>query len=94
MTAKTAEPNPFDPNGAKPQDIKQVWFSGVHADIGGGYPEIESGPAKYPLGWLIDEAVHYGLEVNMSMYNHLVLGARVQVAAMLHQASGRSCTIR
>jgi uncharacterized protein (DUF2235 family) len=37
------------------QDIKQVWFSGVHADIGGGYPETQSGPAKYPLGWLIDE---------------------------------------
>jgi uncharacterized protein (DUF2235 family) len=67
------KPNPFNPDGAA-QDIKQVWFSGVHADIGGGYPETESGPAKYPLGWLIDEAVHYGLQINRSMYNHLVLG--------------------
>ena len=26
-----------------PQDILQVWFAGVHADIGGGYPEKQSG---------------------------------------------------
>jgi uncharacterized protein (DUF2235 family) len=29
--------SPFsDPPRAAPQDIKQVWFAGVHADIGGG----------------------------------------------------------
>ena len=26
-------------NNAEPQDIMQVWFAGVHSDIGGGYPE-------------------------------------------------------
>jgi len=25
-------------NNLEPQDIQQVWFAGVHADIGGGYP--------------------------------------------------------
>jgi uncharacterized protein (DUF2235 family) len=68
------QPNPFDRLTAKPQDIKQVWFSGVHADVGGGYPETESGPAKYPLGWLIDEAVSHGLRINATMYDHLVRG--------------------
>ena len=68
------KPNPFEVGEAKPQDTKQVWFAGVHADIGGGYPETESGPAKYPLGWLIDEAVLHGLQINTTMYNHLVLG--------------------
>jgi uncharacterized protein (DUF2235 family) len=67
-------PNPFDPSSAEPQDIKQVWFSGVHTDIGGGYPETESAPAKYPLGWMIDEAVPHGLQISKTMYNHLVLG--------------------
>jgi uncharacterized protein (DUF2235 family) len=66
--------NPFDPSSAEPQDIKQVWFSGVHTDIGGGYPEAESGPAKYPLGWMIDEAVPHGLQISKTMYDHLVLG--------------------
>src|ERR1044071_2653841 len=68
------KPNPFDPSSAKPQDIKQVWFAGVHADIGGGYAETESGPAKYPLAWIIDEAVQKRLEINRAMFNHLVLG--------------------
>lgn len=30
-------------NNSEPQDALQVWFAGVHADIGGGYPEKESG---------------------------------------------------
>jgi uncharacterized protein (DUF2235 family) len=68
------KPNPFDKGEAKQQDIKQVWFAGVHADIGGGYPETESGPAKYPLQWMIDEAVLHGLQINSSIYRHLVLG--------------------
>jgi hypothetical protein len=29
----------FNQVHAEPQDILQVWFAGVHADIGGGYPE-------------------------------------------------------
>jgi uncharacterized protein (DUF2235 family) len=67
------KPNPFSTEAAA-QDIKQVWFAGVHSDIGGGYSETESGAAKYPLRWMIDEAVVHGLEIRKSMYNHLVLG--------------------
>ena len=51
-------------NNAEPQDALQVWFAGVHADIGGGYPEKESGISKFPLIWMIDEAVAHGLAVN------------------------------
>lgn len=67
--------NPFDkalPAGN--QDIKQVWFAGVHADIGGGYPEEESGLSKFPLNWMIDEATKYGLEINARTRNHIALG--------------------
>jgi uncharacterized protein (DUF2235 family) len=46
------------------QDIKQVWFPGVHADIGGGYPEPESGLSKITLQWMIKEAVAKGLLVD------------------------------
>ena len=45
-------------NNSEPQDILQVWFAGVHADIGGGYPEDQSGISKYPLIWTIEEAVN------------------------------------
>jgi uncharacterized protein (DUF2235 family) len=67
--------NPFDKTTpAVDQDIKQVWFAGVHADIGGGYPEEESGLSKFPLNWMIDEAVKYGLDINTRTRNHLGLG--------------------
>jgi uncharacterized protein (DUF2235 family) len=58
----------------EPQDAKQVWFAGVHADIGGGYPERESGISKYPLLWMIGEAVAHGLGVDPRTVNHLGWG--------------------
>jgi hypothetical protein len=51
-----------------------VWFAGVHADIGGGYPERESGLSKYPLLWMIDEAVKCGITVNQATVNQLAWG--------------------
>ena len=47
-----------------PQDIKQVWFAGVHSDVGGGYLESESGLAKITLQWMLGEAENYGLSVD------------------------------
>jgi hypothetical protein len=38
------------------QDIKEVWFAGVHCDIGGGYCEEESGLAKIALQWMMVQA--------------------------------------
>jgi uncharacterized protein (DUF2235 family) len=68
------KPNPFSKRASVLQDVKQVWFSGVHADVGGGYPEAESGLSKFPLNWMIEEAKGNGLQINTAMQNHLVLG--------------------
>src|SRR5215208_31843 len=65
------QPNPF--GSSVPQDIKQVWFAGDHSDVGGGYPEVESGLAKFPLSWLILEAKAQGLRINPGMLNHLIM---------------------
>lgn len=74
--------NPFAvPDQTEPQDIKQVWFAGVHADIGGGYPEEGSALSKFPLDWMIAEAKEAGLRVNTAMRNHLVLGHERQGSA-------------
>jgi uncharacterized protein (DUF2235 family) len=43
------------------QDIQQVWFPGVHSDVGGGYAERESGLSKLALKWMADEARTAGL---------------------------------
>jgi uncharacterized protein (DUF2235 family) len=61
-------------NNAEPQDTLQVWFAGVHADIGGGYPEKESGLSKFPLLWMIEEAVKYGLSISRQTLNQLAWG--------------------
>lgn len=71
---QTFKTNPFNNKNWRPQDIRQVWFAGVHADIGGGYPEAESGPSKYALLWMINQAKAAGLKTSTSMINYLVLG--------------------
>jgi uncharacterized protein (DUF2235 family) len=42
------------------QDILQVWFPGVHSDVGGSYPQIESGLANNALEWMMDEVKKAG----------------------------------
>ncbi len=61
-------------NNSEPQDAKQVWFPGVHADVGGGYPEAESGLSKFPLLWMIGEAKKHELEFNTQSINQLGWG--------------------
>lgn len=46
-----------------PKDVKQVWFAGVHCDVGGGYAETESGLSKIALDWMLQEAKAAGLLV-------------------------------
>ena len=68
------KPNRFSTSEPRKQDSRQVWFSGCHSDIGGGYPEAESGLSKFPLHWMIRQAQAHGLNANTSMFNHLVAG--------------------
>ncbi len=56
------------------QDSKQVWFAGVHSDIGGGYPEREAGAAKIALGWMLDEAETHGLDIRKKLRSWMVDG--------------------
>ncbi|MFE1441966.1 DUF2235 domain-containing protein [Streptomyces sp. NPDC058739] len=41
------------------QELQQVWFSGVHCDVGGGYKE--TGLSDIPLLWMADQARRHGL---------------------------------
>jgi uncharacterized protein (DUF2235 family) len=45
------------------QDIRQVWFAGVHSDVGGSYLESEAGLSKIALEWMLVESVRAGLEL-------------------------------
>ncbi|UXA15510.1 DUF2235 domain-containing protein [Mycobacterium sp. SMC-8] len=50
-------------------DIKQVWFEGVHSDIGGGYPA--TAPADLTLRWMVHEASERGLEFDYELFHPL-----------------------
>jgi len=43
------------------QDFKQVWFAGVHSDIGGGYAPDKCGLSQIALEWMLVEAESSGL---------------------------------
>ncbi len=47
------------PEGTDSETMKQVWFCGVHTDVGGGYPEPEL--SYYSLEWMIREARAKGM---------------------------------
>jgi uncharacterized protein (DUF2235 family) len=47
-----------------PGRITQVWFAGVHSNVGGGYPEDQL--SLVPLGWIIHEATNNGLSVDLA----------------------------
>ena len=49
-------PNPPVPN----QTVEQVWFPGVHCDVGGGYAERSL--ADLTLAWMMSKAAALGLE--------------------------------
>ncbi|MCK0103868.1 DUF2235 domain-containing protein [Pseudohalocynthiibacter sp. F2068] len=65
---------PFQPKTQVPQDVNEVWFAGVHGDVGGGYPEQKSQLAKIPLLWMIDETKKLGLRFKTQTINEIVLG--------------------
>ena len=77
---------------AKGQDIQQVWFPGVHSDVGGGYEEENSGLSKITLEWMIGEARKAELRVLPERVEY-ILGrstasphAKPDPAAKLHES--------
>jgi hypothetical protein len=46
--------------GSSGQELKQVWFTGEHCDIGGGH--LDTSLSDIALLWLADRAREYGLE--------------------------------
>ena len=79
------------PPTSGPKDLKQVWFPGVHCDVGGGYPEIDSGLSKIALQWMLAEAISAGLAVD-PLQMDLVLGqsgsgyAAPDAKAVMHES--------
>ncbi len=52
---KTFAPELWEEDEANPDRIKQVWFAGVHTDVGGGYG-LKMGLSDITLDWMLTEA--------------------------------------
>ena len=66
-------------------DIRQVWFAGVHSDVGGGYAPDDEGKllSDIPLVWMAKEASKSGLEFEPHLYVRSNLDSR----APLHKSN-------
>jgi glutathione S-transferase len=42
--------------------VQQVWFVGAHADVGGGYPPVESGLSGIALDWMTQRLAGVGVQ--------------------------------
>jgi len=61
---KAFHPRIWSPEILPRQSMKQVWFSGMHADVGGGYQE--SALSDISLRWMVKSAERHGLRI----YSH------------------------
>jgi uncharacterized protein (DUF2235 family) len=56
-----------DPAGeakAATQDLRELWFPGVHSDIGGGYPDDRGALWRVAFDWMVNEAMAAGIVVD------------------------------
>jgi hypothetical protein len=58
------------------QDLMEVWFAGVHCDVGGGYaPKLNGKYAELwrePFAWMLAEAKRAGLLLDESRLPHVL----------------------
>lgn len=72
----------FEPTVWTPRagvDLKQVWFAGAHADVGGSYkPDRDTGliAADAPLKWMLSEAEKEGLKLEAHIKAALTDGSK------------------
>jgi uncharacterized protein (DUF2235 family) len=64
---------------AKNQVLEQVWFPGVHSDVGGGYPETEDNLSDIALQWMLGKA-------NACNLNFETIGIKADPKGAIHES--------
>jgi hypothetical protein len=77
---------PRRPNDPE-QTLEQVWFRGVHSDVGGGYKAC--GLAEIPLLWMADRAAAAGLDFKEGSFSGTAPGPASEDAIAELRAAGR-----
>lgn len=64
--------------------LEQVWFCGVHCDVGGGYPE--TGLSDITLGWMMGKATNLGLQFDPTVAAQYASPAANSALSQLHDS--------
>ena len=83
---KTFHPVLWDAEVLPYQTIRQVWFCGMHTDVGGGYDEQQL--SDIPLQWMKDVAVKHGLTI----YPRHTVAIKGNVNGFMHDSRGEIWT--
>jgi len=84
---KTFHPILWDEKNTLPtQSIKQVWFCGMHTDVGGGYDEKDL--SDIPLAWMRDMAIKHNLLIYKN--NHVEIEGDIN--GCMHDSRGEYWT--
>lgn len=67
----------WDESPDRTDPVRQVWFTGVHSDVGGGYPEPDL--AEIPLRWMVERATAAGLVFRPVAFAAMPDGASAQM---------------
>jgi uncharacterized protein (DUF2235 family) len=60
----------FDPGEVAKGHLREMWFAGVHSDVGGHFPDHRL--SDIALKWIVDEAMSVGFSTDQERYeNHL-----------------------
>ena len=54
----------MDDPAYRDQNVVEIWFRGVHSDVGGGFDDDAA--ARIPLRWMLNEAATCGLRLNQA----------------------------
>jgi len=68
------------------QSIRQVWFCGMHTDVGGGYKEQEL--SDIPFVWMMNKAIHHG----MLIHSTESITITENVNGFMHNSRGKGWT--
>jgi uncharacterized protein (DUF2235 family) len=72
--------NLFGPPQNPQQDVQEVWFAGVHSDVGGSYQESDSQLSQIALRWMLCEAALAGVRLDSIRMSDILGGKPPYVA--------------
>jgi uncharacterized protein (DUF2235 family) len=66
------------------QTLEQVWFTGVHCDVGGGYPE--TGLSDIAFSWMMGNAENLGLVIDPGVFGQYAMLDGKYALSQLHDS--------